>query len=755
MDLTIHRGADEIGGSCVELRSRSGNTRLIIDIGMPLVDSDGAPFEWARYSALAPSGLVERGVLPPVEGLYSWQQPEVSAVVLSHSHQDHYGFLRFVHPDIPIYLSRGTRALIEVSNLFLNTNVSLHSARTIEAWTPFSIGEFTFTPYLMDHSAPDAEALLVQCDGTRLFYTEDFRGHGRKAILFERLLRHPPPSVDCLLMEGTMLGRGEGLFKDENAIETALYERFKNQGSSTIVMCSSQNLDRIVSVYRAALRAGKTLVIDLYTAFVLDKLGVLSTHVPQFSWRNIRVVFPGNQAHKLAGEDVTLLYKYNASKIRADELIDAAESYVVLARDNKYFRTQLFPRLCKGAMPTVVYSMWSGYLERGDLRTFLSDRRVELVEVHTGGHAVLDDLARLASAINPRVLIPIHTFRARDYATHFSNVVLLKDGRTLQLGSLGDKGGRDMTSEPAIERYFSGDSDRLQWVYKHLRHTVGLINSSGGEYSLQIREDYFNIYYRGNSVAKVELPRTGDTYVVSIHKRFLVENWWESHATGASLEPGLKDLERFPNRRSADSKYQAFAVEGDELYWFFQKSHLERLGRNIRRVNAGEETALEQLVMTDNPPQQDFIIIDRQVGDHVSRAQMDLLALTRRGTDAPFHFLIMELKLGRNKELEGPVASQLEDYIARIRSNYGDYVRCYKLNYQQKWDMGLIDPRQYPDAPTPAQVTIDPNSESVEGIIVVGGYSQIGLKAIAKLRREYPNVRVLQLTRKIDPHQAC
>lgn len=33
--LTVHRGTNEIGGSCIELRSTSGE-RLILDIGRPL-----------------------------------------------------------------------------------------------------------------------------------------------------------------------------------------------------------------------------------------------------------------------------------------------------------------------------------------------------------------------------------------------------------------------------------------------------------------------------------------------------------------------------------------------------------------------------------------------------------------------------------------------------------------------------------------------------------------------------------------------
>jgi mRNA degradation ribonuclease J1/J2 len=43
MLLTIHRGAKEIGGSCVEIQS--GGTRILIDFGIPLVNQNGDRFD--------------------------------------------------------------------------------------------------------------------------------------------------------------------------------------------------------------------------------------------------------------------------------------------------------------------------------------------------------------------------------------------------------------------------------------------------------------------------------------------------------------------------------------------------------------------------------------------------------------------------------------------------------------------------------------------------------------------------------------
>jgi mRNA degradation ribonuclease J1/J2 len=191
-ELTIHRGTHEIGGSCIELCSNSGNTRVIFDIGLPLVNKDMSPFDWRSHRKLTLSQLLEKRILPSIDGLYENDEPTVNAVVLSHAHLDHYGLLQFVHPDIPTHMSVGTKALAEVSNVFLNTNVKLDRVKTFEMRQTFPIGEFAITPYLMDHSAPDAAAFLIEADGQRIFYTGDFVVMVAKAFCWIRLLRTLP-----------------------------------------------------------------------------------------------------------------------------------------------------------------------------------------------------------------------------------------------------------------------------------------------------------------------------------------------------------------------------------------------------------------------------------------------------------------------------------------------------------------------------------------------------------------------------------
>jgi ribonuclease J len=139
---------------------------------------------------------------------------------------------------------------------------------------------FKITPYLVDHSAIDAYSFLIEAEGKRLFYSGDLRSHGRKGELFEHLVKHPIPNIDLLFLEGTMMHRSNDLFPDEAAVEKQIVEVVSTQNNISFIISSSQNIDRIVSAFRACKRTGRILVIDIYTAWVLEQVRQFSENVP-------------------------------------------------------------------------------------------------------------------------------------------------------------------------------------------------------------------------------------------------------------------------------------------------------------------------------------------------------------------------------------------------------------------------------------------------------------------------------------------
>jgi ribonuclease J len=183
--LIVHRSTRQIGGNCIEIAY--GEHRLILDIGRPLDAEPG----FDNDDLLVPPTL-ERS--RPVDG-----------VVISHPHQDHYGLLRALPGDWPVFSGAPTESLVRLMGDIFSLPVE-HRFRHFRSSRQFRVGPFAVTPFLVDHSAFDAHAFLIEVGGRRIFYTGDFRFSGRKAVLSRRLLENPPRDVDVMLMEGTTLG---------------------------------------------------------------------------------------------------------------------------------------------------------------------------------------------------------------------------------------------------------------------------------------------------------------------------------------------------------------------------------------------------------------------------------------------------------------------------------------------------------------------------------------------------------------------
>lgn len=166
LSARIHRGSHEVGGSCVELAA--AGERLIVDFGLPL-DAD-----------------VADTTAPSIEGLTAPGKAPV-ALLLSHGHPDHYGLAGQADPAVPVYIGEAAHRILTEASFFTPSEYSLSAPGFLHDREALRLGPFAVTPFLVDHSAFDAYALLIEAGGQRLFYSGDWRAHGRKHRTVERL----------------------------------------------------------------------------------------------------------------------------------------------------------------------------------------------------------------------------------------------------------------------------------------------------------------------------------------------------------------------------------------------------------------------------------------------------------------------------------------------------------------------------------------------------------------------------------------
>jgi ribonuclease J len=418
MQLVIHRGAHQVGGSCVELSFQ--DKTILVDIGLPLDCnlSDG-------YDAHLPQPLFDN----IKEG-----KKQIDAVILSHAHLDHYGLAGMLPREITVYCGAASAEIVALSNLLGRSENQSFEFQPFQSQQKFEIGPFAITPLLMDHSAFDAHGFLIEAGGKSVFYTGDFRGHGRKGKLLNRLIQNPP-KVDVLMMEGTLVGeRSNEKTISESDLEDEFVQVINQTPGIVLVTTSSQNIDRLVTLFRSAKRTGRMFIIDFYTAEILDRLEPFA-RLPQASWPRIRVCYPQALARffeKLGLKD--LLVKHRANGIRWTRIAEIENRVVMLIRAGFMGDLKRFLTL-KDA--TWVYSLWPGYFERSlplrRLKDYLGKKGARYEYLHTSGHANLADQKRLVEAMAPDMVIPIHTFHSDQFKQHFPKVHIVKDGEAIQL----------------------------------------------------------------------------------------------------------------------------------------------------------------------------------------------------------------------------------------------------------------------------------------------------------------------------------
>lgn len=383
MRLRIHRGAHEIGGSCVEVES--AGERLLLDLGLPLQGETR---------------------LPEVAGLSGEADPNLLGVVLSHAHLDHYGLLPQARSDLPVWLGAAAGRILQAAAPFTGGAAFPQAVHTYGDRAAFQVGRFQITPFLMDHSAFDAYALLVEADERRLFYSGDFRGHGRKARTFERFLADPPTNIDVLLMEGTTVTRQEPPVSEAD-VENQGVEIMRGTGGLVLAAFSGQNIDRFVTLLRAATRAGRTFVADAYMA-ALIRAAAMRRLPDLLGHPNVRIFLPAAQKRMIVRERAfALIEPYRAQRIYARELCAHPERHVMM------FRASMANEAARLSLQggALIYALWPGNLTRDriDLRAFVQAHGMAFHLLHSSGHADVEDLRRLAQSVAPRRLIPIHT----------------------------------------------------------------------------------------------------------------------------------------------------------------------------------------------------------------------------------------------------------------------------------------------------------------------------------------------------------
>ena len=240
-----------------------------------------------------------------------------------------------------------------------------------------------------------------------------------------------------MLLEGTTLGRPpEDTCSSEAEVEIVMAGAFEETPGLALVYASVMNIDRLVTIYRAALRSKRILILDLYAASVLR--ATANPKIPQAEWERVRVYLPASQKWAVVGARA---YEHCRSfaprRVYPEDLAGMAGQSVML------FRTSMVAELEDAGCLTgarLIYSLWPGYLKDEKQKPFLQwleESAISWIVFHTSGHAPAADLFRMVEALRPESVVPIHTEVPERYACLCEKVQVRADREWWAVGGPG------------------------------------------------------------------------------------------------------------------------------------------------------------------------------------------------------------------------------------------------------------------------------------------------------------------------------
>ncbi|HHQ44721.1 MAG TPA: MBL fold metallo-hydrolase [Candidatus Altiarchaeales archaeon] len=447
--ITFFGGAGEIGGNKFLLED--GGAKVYLDFGQSFDFGEDYFFEWLQPRNV--NGLecyFEFGMVPEVERLYSekmlrftgmeYKKPDADGVFITHHHSDHTGHLTFLDENIPVHMGHGTYRILDTYRKLYPQFTSLgdNKLELFKSGDEIPVKDLVFKPTHVEHSTPGAYGYVIEAPEGNIVFTGDFRMHGPMRKMSEEFIKKAVKSKPkIMLCEGTRMTPDA----QTQYTEQQVYEKVKGiiQDSKGLVFTefSMCNIDRFQSIYKATVEEGRKLVIDTRYAYILENLADKIKLPDPLADENLKIYFRMCKSCKYREKDY---YKherpYLANKITQDEIQKNQKDYVMFTGFTKLMELVYI----QPEKADYIYSSSEHFLEGEDnkkkrtvLENWLNHFGIKYHHAHCSGHASKKDLEDTIKKIKPDVLIPIHTQNPEEFKKIHENVMIPKEGDTLNI----------------------------------------------------------------------------------------------------------------------------------------------------------------------------------------------------------------------------------------------------------------------------------------------------------------------------------
>ncbi len=449
--LTFYGGVNEIGGNKILLEDKG--TRIFLDFGK-CFSKRGKFYDGLSKPRLVNGigDLLVLGVIPEIAGIYrpdllalcgrtAKEERCVDAVVLSHAHSDHAAYISFLREDIPVWMGRMARTIIQSIEDERNSDIEfevtrfkerpikprqqavqrrIHDFRTGDS---FNFDSIKITPVHVDHSIPGCYGFVIETSEAMIAYSGDLRSHGNRGQLTSDFVSAASEAKpDIMLCEGTRIHEAVN-HSEGDVFATCGFLVKQARNSFVFADYSYKDIDRFTTFFKIAKESGRKLLIGVRAARYIQavrgcdpKLGV-----PRVDDETIGIYRP--RETRYSPEDARF-YDAHANVWGCAE-VKSKETGVITSMSS-YSSDELIDIRPSGGL--YIHSTSEPFSEEGIIdeertRRWLEQFGLQRVNSHCSGHASGVELAKIVNAINPKTIVPIHTESPKLFRVFFGDKV--------------------------------------------------------------------------------------------------------------------------------------------------------------------------------------------------------------------------------------------------------------------------------------------------------------------------------------------
>ena len=465
-------GIGEFGMNCMAVRYE--DEMIILDAGM------GFPEETAYGVDVC---------IPDFDFLEEYRE-NITAIVLTHGHEDHLGALPYILKkfNVPVYCSHFTAGLAE-SKLEEHDLVGDTLVHRVNPRDVVEIGVFTVEFIRVSHSLVDCFSLAIKTPVGTIIHTGDYKVDETpvigEPIDLRSFRRYGQEGVLALLSDSTN-ATVPGRTPSERAVIPAFEEIFAEAKGRLIVAAFASSIHRLQIVLDIAQQFNRKVCVlgrsMLKNVEIADRLGYLD--VPD----GLLVSF--NQSKQMRDHDIVFLVTGSQGESRAALSQMATQSYKGMTIEEGD-TVVLSARIIPGNERTI--SRMIGFIYKRGANIIEEKRRL----VHVSGHASQEDIRIMTEAVRPKFVVPIHgeyrmLFRHKEFVKNHlgyaeENIILIENGDVLELD--GERAA--VVNKREIGRTFIDDSgfeeiegetvrQRKQMAYDGMITLIVTLNSDTG-----------------------------------------------------------------------------------------------------------------------------------------------------------------------------------------------------------------------------------------------------------------------------------